>query len=474
VQFETVHDGIAGAVGMGVAARYADAIGVANINTCVRRLAASCRAAIQAVRGITLVDSGPCPPDAELTGIIPFVCAGIAPTVVVKHLAALGTVVSVSSTASDTCVSTNASTSTSTSASTCTSTRASQHPHPHPHQKSQSGTTLQIALHYYNTNAEVALVCSQLAELCAGQLEDDEIDLTASLETEVADESDSEWIDVDCPLSPVRNTKHVLSAAGLSSSISNTLTTNAAFSAAAAQTSTALSEGPASDVQGVEVHGGNATGQHAAASASDSGVGGMRVEEDNVTEDVDPLGGMAVAPPAHTRASAAAPALAAAAAHSSSLPADHSHSLGGLGASIVLDDRLWDGPGAGAGGRGPASSARTVLFPLLAGISRRGMLGAAPLLFDGSPPACNVGWEGPLHMHRLFYQPSEPSLVEDDEADGYEAVVLTDDDEVGEDDDDDVVTLVEEMFLNGTCTVRVFWRQEFTLEDAIGSHTCSL
>jgi len=151
--------------------------------------------------------------------------------------------------------------------------------------------------------------------------------------------------------------------------------------------------------------------------------------------------------------------------------------LSGLGASVVNDDRLWVGSNtllqhqqqhratAGHPASAAVSSAagtvsqpsRTVMFPLLAGIPRRGLLGTVPLLFDGSPPAM---WDAPVRTrNQLFYQPSADQshlLASSAGSDlgGIDSASSVDGD--GDDDDDDADGFEDtqqgaEMFLNGIC-----------------------
>jgi len=384
------------------------------------------------------------PGGAVQTGIVPFLCAGVEPAEVVRQLATKNIVISMCEMRplEHACAGQSAAGSTATE------------------------EVLQIAVHYYNTAEEVAEVCSQIAEII-----DEE------------DPSLDEWEEVDCPLSPMAP-HHPPPATSSSAAACTTTSPNPAFNvanaafdhrvddsspaAAASRSSSSSSSSSSSDTveddqqQHYNVGDDNGAATPPSMTADpeledDDDERGERGERSNGGGGDDGDGAMAM------------------------------DGMGGLGASIVHDDRSWGssttnrpdnpthhhhhhhhrlGNGIGLGLKlgvgGEMAATRTVLFPLLAGIPRRGLLGTAPLLFDGSPPSTSM-WDAPM-QHRLFQQPaydaSNPFDARSENADagdGSSSSSSPSSSSPGARHDDNFESVVVddgrpmEMFLNGIC-----------------------
>ena len=431
-RFETQHHGIAADVGLGVAARYADAVSIKAAAKCIAKLASKCRAKLSAIRGVELLDRGStgavagmgaaktrhtlspdpnattahrvaavnssspssrkapsssspagalaAPGGAVQTGIVPFVCNGVEPADVARQLARMNIVISVAE------------------------MRPLEHASAGPSAEgsNMSEQVLQIAVHYYNTGEEIELVCNQIADII--DAEDPNLD---------------EWEEVDCPLSPISSKpsihSHVTNAAfghGFdgASEASTSASILAARSSSKART-TSVSSSDSSDT----------IAEEEAEVAEEEKDGGAEKERPRPQKDAAAVG------PASTFA-AAGGAVADPTSDEDEAADYGMDGLGGLGASVVHDERSWgantrprsnEGNGIHANGSAAAEMTRTVLFPLLAGIPRRGLLGNAPMLFDGSPPSTSM-WERPM-QHRLFQQPaydaSNPFDVRSEDAD---------------------------------------------------------
>eukprot|EP00729_Bicosta_minor_P015010 gene15010-30276_t len=414
-RFEMQHDGIAAEVGLGVAARYAEAIDVTAAAACIATLAAhdidtntSCYKSTAASASNLAAPGG-----AVQTGIVPFLCAGVEPAEVVRQLATKNIVISMCEMRplEHACAGQSAAGSTATE------------------------EVLQIAVHYYNTAEEVAEVCSQIAEII-----DEE------------DPSLDEWEEVDCPLSPMAP-HHPPPATSSSAAACTTTSPNPAFNVANAAFDHRQQHYNVGDDNGA------ATPPSMTADPEledDDDERGERGERSDGGGGDDGDGAMAM------------------------------DGMGGLGASIVHDDRSWGssttsrpdnpthhhhhhhrlGNGIGLGLKlgvgGEMAATRTVLFPLLAGIPRRGLLGTAPLLFDGSPPSTSM-WDAPM-QHRLFQQPaydaSNPFDARSENADagdGSSSSSSPSSSSPGARHDDNFESVVVddgrpmEMFLNGIC-----------------------
>lgn len=134
-RFESWESNVAARIGLGVAVRYAQALGAEPIWQRIQQLASLMRSEIARIPGFTITDQG-----IEKSGIVTFSIAGHQPEAVKAALAAEGTAITTA---------------------TCQSSRLSMVP------RGLIDGVLRASVHYYNTEDEIARFAAQLRRLFA-------------------------------------------------------------------------------------------------------------------------------------------------------------------------------------------------------------------------------------------------------------------------------------------------------------------